>query len=176
MKVDDENEKRNRGAKTALCGAERHSAPNPRSQQVLYKILLPSVLTVCNNYYRSSSRQKSLLRTSQCIEIFLLSTTGYELFPLSMASPFAAPYFFRQPIRYLRWASHEKPAIFYSCCIAMLGPISMVAVPPVRRYFGDGPREKIPMTYPSKPLRTRLLGECGCRTVKGDSCIIEWGT
>ena len=135
--------------------------------------ILPSELGVYN-YYRSSSRKNSVLRTSQCIEILLLSTTGYKLFPLSMASPFAAPYFFRQPIRYLRWASHEKPAIFYSCCIGMLGPISMVAVPPVRRYFGDGPREKIPMTYPSKPLWIRLLGECGCRTVKGDSCIIEW--
>ena len=70
-----------------------------------------------------------------------------------MASPFAAPHFFRQPIRYLRWASHEKPAIFYSCCISMVGPLSFVVVPPIRRFFGDGPREKIPMTYPGRFLR-----------------------
>ena len=68
----------------------------------------------------------------------------------TMSSPFAAPHFFRQPIRYLRWASHEKPAIFYSCCISMVGPLSFVVVPPIRRFFGDGPREKIPMTYPSR--------------------------
>ena len=42
----------------------------------------------------------------------------------------------------------------------------MVAVPPLRRYFRDGPREKIPMTYPSKSLWLRLLRECGCRTIK----------
>ena len=49
----------------------------------------------------------------------------------------------------------------------------MVVVPPVRRYFGDGPREKIPMTYPSKPLSIRLLKEMRLQDCKGDSCIIE---
>lgn len=50
----------------------------------------------------------------------------------------------------MRWASHEKPAIFYSIAIGCVGPVLLVVVPPIRRYFGDGPREKIPLTYPSK--------------------------
>ncbi|OCK79957.1 NADH-ubiquinone oxidoreductase 9.5 kDa subunit [Lepidopterella palustris CBS 459.81] len=60
-----------------------------------------------------------------------------------------APFFFRQPIRYLRWASHEKPAIFYSIVIGSAGPVIMVIAPPIRRYFGDEiSRPKIPLTYP----------------------------
>ena len=62
----------------------------------------------------------------------------------------SVPRFFQQPLRYLRWASHEKPAIFYSFVIASGGPLSFVIAPPIRRYFNDGPREKIPLTYPSK--------------------------
>jgi len=65
-----------------------------------------------------------------------------------MSAP--SPYFFRTPIRYLRWASHEKPAIFYASCIASMGPVFLIAVPPLRRRFGDDPRERIPLTYPSK--------------------------
>ena len=64
------------------------------------------------------------------------------------------PQFFQQPFRYLRWASHEKPAIFYSFVIASGGPLVLFIAPPIRRYFNDGPREKIPLTYPSK-LYTR---------------------
>ena len=55
----------------------------------------------------------------------------------------------------------------------MVGPMSMVVVPPVRRYFGDGPREKIPMTYPSKPLSMRLLKEMWLQDCEGDNRIIE---
>ncbi|KAK3167367.1 hypothetical protein OEA41_010494 [Lepraria neglecta] len=58
------------------------------------------------------------------------------------------PQFFQQPLRYLRWASHEKPAIFYSFVIGAGGPLSFVVAPPIRRFFNDGPREKIPLTYP----------------------------
>lgn len=52
----------------------------------------------------------------------------------------------------MRWASHEKPAIFYSIVIGCLGPVITVIVPPIRRRLGDGPREMIPLTYPSKYL------------------------
>lgn len=58
------------------------------------------------------------------------------------------PYFWRQPLQYLRWASHEKPAIFYSIAIGTLGPLTLFVVPPIRHRFGDGPRETIPLTYP----------------------------
>lgn len=59
------------------------------------------------------------------------------------------PYFWRQPLQYLRWASHEKPAIFYSLVIGSLGPLTLFVVPPIRHRLGDGPRERIPLTYPS---------------------------
>lgn len=36
--------------------------------------------------------------------------------------------------------------------IGGLGPVIAVIVPPIRMRFGDGPREKIPLTYPSKSL------------------------
>lgn len=58
------------------------------------------------------------------------------------------PYFWRQPLQYLRWASHEKPAIFYSIVIGSLGPLTVFVVPPIRHRLGDGPRETIPLTYP----------------------------
>lgn len=60
------------------------------------------------------------------------------------------PQYFQQPLRYMRWASHEKPAIFYSVVIGAGGPLSFVVAPPIRRMFNDGPRERIPLTYPSK--------------------------
>ncbi|KAI9711528.1 MAG: hypothetical protein M1820_002092 [Bogoriella megaspora] len=58
------------------------------------------------------------------------------------------PYFYRTPFKYLRWASHEKPAIFYSCIVGSFGPIMMVAVPPIRHRLGDPDRPQIPLTYP----------------------------
>ncbi|KAF2868168.1 hypothetical protein BDV95DRAFT_580366 [Massariosphaeria phaeospora] len=62
----------------------------------------------------------------------------------------ANPLFFKTPLRYLRWASINKPAYFYSIIIGCIGPVMMVVVPPVRTYLGDGRRPRIPMTYPSR--------------------------
>lgn len=58
--------------------------------------------------------------------------------------------FWGSPIRYLRWASHEKPAIFWSCVIGALGPVALVVIPPMRRMVGDEDPPKIPMTYPGQ--------------------------
>ncbi|KAI9664298.1 MAG: hypothetical protein M1829_005853 [Trizodia sp. TS-e1964] len=58
------------------------------------------------------------------------------------------PRFWSQPIRYLRWAAHEKPAIFYSIVVGSMGPITLLTVPPIRRRLGDFDRETIPLTYP----------------------------
>ncbi|CAG8948762.1 hypothetical protein HYFRA_00001884 [Hymenoscyphus fraxineus] len=60
----------------------------------------------------------------------------------------ARPQFFSQPLRYIRWAHVAKPAIFYSLVIGSLGPVVMIAAPPLRLRFGDGPRPQIPKTYP----------------------------
>ncbi|KAF2155770.1 NADH-ubiquinone oxidoreductase 9.5 kDa subunit [Myriangium duriaei CBS 260.36] len=52
------------------------------------------------------------------------------------------------PGQYLRWAARAKPAIFWSIVVGAVGPVMMVAVPPIRARLGDGPRELIPHTYP----------------------------
>jgi hypothetical protein len=56
--------------------------------------------------------------------------------------------FWGSPIRYLRWAAHEKPAIFWSCIIGGLGPATFVVIPPLRRWVGDEDPPRIPLTYP----------------------------
>ncbi|KAF2197991.1 NADH-ubiquinone oxidoreductase 9.5 kDa subunit [Delitschia confertaspora ATCC 74209] len=60
----------------------------------------------------------------------------------------ANPEFFKTPIRYLRWASIQKPAYFWSIVIGSMGPLSFVVAPPIRRFFGDEKRPTIPLTYP----------------------------
>ncbi|EKD18899.1 NADH-ubiquinone oxidoreductase 9.5 kDa subunit [Drepanopeziza brunnea f. sp. 'multigermtubi' MB_m1] len=66
----------------------------------------------------------------------------------------AIPRFWSQPIRYLRWASIEKPAIFYSLIIGSMGPVVAMTVPPIRNMLGDHKRPEIPLTYPSSSDRT----------------------
>jgi hypothetical protein len=61
----------------------------------------------------------------------------------------AYPRFFSQPFRYLRWASIEKPAIFYSIVVGSIGPLLILTVPPIRMMLGDAKRPEIPLTYPS---------------------------
>ncbi|EXJ62783.1 NADH dehydrogenase [Cladophialophora yegresii CBS 114405] len=56
--------------------------------------------------------------------------------------------FWGAPIRYLRWAAHEKPAIFWSCILGGLGPASFAIIPPLRRWVGDEDPPRIPLTYP----------------------------
>lgn len=70
----------------------------------------------------------------------------------------AAPYFWSTPLRYCRWASRERPALFWSVVIGAAGPVAMPIVPPLRRYLGDVDPAPIPVTYPGASLWTRLLG------------------
>lgn len=70
------------------------------------------------------------------------------------------PHFWHQPFRYLRWAAREKPAYFYSCVIAGLGPVFLTVVPPVRKYFGDVNPAPIPVTYPSTSCFTFTFLRC----------------
>ncbi|OAL51845.1 hypothetical protein IQ07DRAFT_506212 [Pyrenochaeta sp. DS3sAY3a] len=73
--------------------------------------------------------------------------------------PPQSPLFFKQPLRYLKWASINKPAYFYSIVIGCAGPIMVFTVPPIRRYLGEEPIAKIPMTYPvPKGPRLRPAG------------------
>ncbi|OAP57107.1 NADH dehydrogenase [Fonsecaea erecta] len=80
--------------------------------------------------------------------------------------------FWGQPIRYLRWAAHEKPAIFWSCVMGGLGPATFVFIPPMRRYFGDQDPPRIPLTYPGTYANPRdlypLLDYICDKILKGD--------
>lgn len=61
----------------------------------------------------------------------------------------AAPFFFKEPLRYLRWASINKPAYFYSICVGLAGPGTIAVVVPARKYLGYERIAKVPQTYPS---------------------------
>jgi len=64
-----------------------------------------------------------------------------------------APFgFYDAPLKYLRWASRERPALFWSVALGCMGPIMMVVVPPIRHRLGDGPRQVVPHSYPSKSI------------------------
>lgn len=61
----------------------------------------------------------------------------------------AAPFFWRAPLKYCRWAARERPALFWSVIIGAAGPVAMPIVPPIRHYFGDIDAPPVPVTYPS---------------------------
>lgn len=65
-----------------------------------------------------------------------------------MSGPF--PRFWRQPIQYMRWAAHEKPAIYYSIWIGVLGPIGLALSVPIKKSYGWVQIPQIPMTYPGE--------------------------
>ncbi|KAI1141104.1 NADH-ubiquinone oxidoreductase 9.5 kDa subunit [Hypoxylon sp. FL0543] len=74
-----------------------------------------------------------------------------------MANP--TPLFWAGPLRYWRWAAREKPALFWSCVIAAVGPVMLVTVPPTLKMFGYERAKPVPMTYPIPPgPRKTLIG------------------
>ncbi|TFK40351.1 hypothetical protein BDQ12DRAFT_648808 [Crucibulum laeve] len=62
---------------------------------------------------------------------------------------------FRNTFRYLQRQAHENPVIFYSVIIGSIGPVLVVAVPPIRAHFGWRPAEMVPTSYPlpNRPRR-----------------------
>lgn len=60
----------------------------------------------------------------------------------------SAPYFWHQPFRYLRYASHTKPALFWSVVLGTTGPVIFAGSIPVKRVLGIENRPKVPATYP----------------------------
>ncbi|ORY87938.1 hypothetical protein BCR37DRAFT_390445 [Protomyces lactucae-debilis] len=56
--------------------------------------------------------------------------------------------FWASPIKYLRWAAHERPNVFYSLLLGGLGPVALLVVPPVRRSLGFTRAEPVPLSYP----------------------------
>ncbi|KAB8976002.1 hypothetical protein FH972_026880 [Carpinus fangiana] len=74
---------------------------------------------------------------------------------MSGAGPW--PMFWRNPVRYCRWAAHEKPFIFYSLVIGLAGPLFAIVKFPIDRHFGVKPPPEIPMTYPKRDTFTPHL-------------------
>lgn len=101
-----------------------------------------------SNLLLNTVHRSSITPTTPSIPIGLSTLSLHQLRRATMSTP----RFWRQPLRYMHWASIERPAIFWSCVVGSIGPVMVVTVPPIRRYFGDGPRPPIPMTYPSKCL------------------------
>jgi hypothetical protein len=87
-----------------------------------------------------------------------------------------SPLFFRQPLRYLKWASINKPAYFYSIIVGCIGPVMVVTVPPIRRYMGEEQIQKIPMTYPGTygEIEGRMLELCKAYGTGGRN-MTNWG-
>jgi len=60
------------------------------------------------------------------------------------------PHFWRTPIRYLRWCSHERPALFFATVLGGIGPLLLLTVPGYRKMTGYEMRPAVPMTYPGE--------------------------
>ncbi|ETN40424.1 uncharacterized protein HMPREF1541_04701 [Cyphellophora europaea CBS 101466] len=56
--------------------------------------------------------------------------------------------FWSSPVRYLRWAMHEKPAIFFSIVVGSMGPPLLYTLPSIRARFGDFDPPAVPHSYP----------------------------
>ena len=67
--------------------------------------------------------------------------------------------FFAGPIRYIRWAFHEKPAIAFSILIGSIAPTVPIWVPPLRRRLGDEDPPPIPHSYPGTYI-PNATGKC----------------
>ncbi|KMP03857.1 hypothetical protein CIHG_01155 [Coccidioides immitis H538.4] len=82
--------------------------------------------------------------------LFPDSIEAFEI-PHIQVVAMSKPVFWSTPLRYMRWAANERPAIFYSILMGSLGPVALVALPPIRRYFGDVDPAPVPMSYPIPP-------------------------
>lgn len=86
------------------------------------------------------------------------------------------PNFWATPFRYMRYASHEHPAIFYSIVMGFAGPALLVAVP-IRRALGFDDSPPLPMTWPSEFCQCRgMSGEGGLTTARSSQPQESAGT
>lgn len=75
--------------------------------------------------------------------------------------------FWGQPLRYLKWASYEKPAIFWSVAIGSSAPFILYFVPKIRYAMGDMDPPPIPLTYPGES-RSQIF-HCQLGSQRGDT-------
>ncbi|RMD39435.1 hypothetical protein DV735_g5691, partial [Chaetothyriales sp. CBS 134920] len=62
--------------------------------------------------------------------------------------------FWSAPVRYIRWAFYQKPAIAYAVAIGSIAPTIPFWVPPLRRAVGDNTVPHVPHSYPGAAYRT----------------------
>ncbi|RPB05060.1 hypothetical protein L873DRAFT_1663621 [Choiromyces venosus 120613-1] len=67
----------------------------------------------------------------------------------------STPYFWAQPFRYMRYAAHQHPALFWSVVIGAQGPLIFLGGVVARKKFG-WERPTIPLSYPV-PNRPRRI-------------------
>jgi len=65
--------------------------------------------------------------------------------------PLAIPRLLTNPFGYIRYHSHQNPALLYSVLLgSVLSPVFLFIVPVVRKKAGYKNAPHIPLTYPSK--------------------------
>lgn len=72
------------------------------------------------------------------------------------------PRFWAGPLRYCRWASRERPALFWSCVVGGLGPVILISGRPILTRLGYEYATPIPMTYPGALPSSLPLCVCVC--------------
>lgn len=70
----------------------------------------------------------------------------------------STPYFWNQPFRYMRYASHANPALFWSVMLGFAGPAAFLASFPVKRVFGVSEKPTVPSTYPGMEISPGVFG------------------
>ncbi|KAJ3913876.1 hypothetical protein F5877DRAFT_51527 [Lentinula edodes] len=62
---------------------------------------------------------------------------------------------FQRSYNYLYRTAHEKPVMFYSVVLGVIGPVMTIAIPPLRESFGYVPPPAVPSSYPlpNRPRR-----------------------
>lgn len=67
------------------------------------------------------------------------------------------PVYFKEPVRWLRYHAHNKPHLFFSGFIALMGPVFLFAGTPIRRQFLYADAEPLPLDgypMPTGPRKT----------------------
>ncbi|GME79209.1 unnamed protein product [Ambrosiozyma monospora] len=70
-----------------------------------------------------------------------------------------APLFTKQPIRWCRYHAYTNPNLFYSGVIALMGPVFLFGVTPLRRKYLYEDLKPLPLSgYPIPKERKNVTG------------------
>lgn len=71
------------------------------------------------------------------------------------ATEMSYPIYFKEPIRWVRYQAHNKPHLFFSAFIALMGPAFLFAGTPLRRKFLYEDAAPLPLDGYPIPNRAR---------------------